>query len=123
MGMKALMCLVLGLVLVTKTSFASGKFMLEPVQEMGKEGVEAKMKVGLSIYEKMAGPLYLVSYTGFAQGIESGVVSYGFQKLGGAIHVGNNLQLELGGILSKDLDSKYDYTQQLLYGKVSVQLW
>ena len=119
---KGLLVFLLG-VIFSLNSFASGKFLVEPSKEISRPDQEVNMKVGLSIYQKVAGPLHLVSFTGFGQGVDSGDMKYVAQKLGVAFHVGSNLQLEAGGTVSKDTDAKYDFTQQTVYGKASVQLW
>lgn len=118
--MKSLFFLIL---LTSMTSFASGKFIFMPEANYTKN--ESAVHMGLSVYEKIAGPFSFAHYSGTMIHKDKADMTHHFHDftMSNALvtHLGEKLDLEFG---HKMLYNKHDkYTEHKGFVKVSAQLW
>ncbi len=113
--------LFLAFFVLSSQAMASGKILVEPVQNLVDGSLD--LKLGFSVYERFHGPYAFVSYTGMGREMDSGDMLYAVQKLGVARMFGNLLQLELGAQVSKDYEVLSAPLDKAVYLKMGYQVW
>lgn len=111
------------LLLISSTCFGSGKFIFKPEYNQTKD--IWSQTVGISIHQKIFGPLFYTNWTGVSVDDSEMKMHKEFKdfsfKNGLMIQPIDRLQVEVGHEYQKDLKS--DYYQNLAYLRFAAQLW
>lgn len=120
MKMFLMFCMTMVFSIVT---LASGKFIFKPEQNYTKKTTDIVM--GLSIYQKVLGPLYVTNWSGvtFNQKADQGASEFtdATFRAGVGIQPLDKLQVEVGYEWQKNLINHFG--QDIGYLKIAAQLW
>lgn len=109
--------LVLGLMLISDICLAEGQITFHP--EHTSEG-RTKYALGLSIYEKAAGPVYYSAWLGGGQYDEI-LGNTWFKVRTGLVYKGQGWKAELGASLAQNPEQKINLNT--FYGTLAYKVW